>query len=191
MRRIRFTIGTLLVLVFFLGISFAALREASPIWDGAILCVTIGAILVSILLAVHRAGTKRAFWLGFALFGSTYLGLTVVPSLESRLISTQALVFLDSKIPERPLAITGQVWGNPPNGPPVVFQSISSGGGFVSRANNGTFWLASAPGGGRLGAWGGTSESFIRIGQSLLALVAAGIGGLCSRHLHARAGHVA
>jgi len=45
-KRIRFTIGTLLVLVLFLGVSFAALREASPIWDGGILSLTIGAFLV-------------------------------------------------------------------------------------------------------------------------------------------------
>ena len=137
MRRVRFTIGTLLVLVLFLGVSFAAMREASPIWDAGILSMTIGAFLVSILLAVHRAQMKRAFWLGFALFGSIYLVLTLVPSVEPRLLTTQALVFLDSKVPGRPVVVTGQIWGNSPNSPPIVFQSVDTNGGFVGRRQPG------------------------------------------------------
>jgi hypothetical protein len=70
MRRFRFHLGTLVILVLLLGVSFAALRESNEIWDSSIFTLTLGVLITSILLAVHRAERKRAFWLGFALFGS-------------------------------------------------------------------------------------------------------------------------
>ena len=41
------------------------------------------------------------FWLGFAVCGWIYMGLSVVPSIESRLVTTKALAYLDSKVPGR------------------------------------------------------------------------------------------
>ena len=55
--------------------------------------------MISVLLAIHRTEKRRAFWLGFALFGAAYLGLSLVPSIESRLITTKALAYIDSKVP--------------------------------------------------------------------------------------------
>ena len=40
--------------------------------------------------------------------------------------------------------------------------------------------------GGSAGTASGTTENFVRIGHSFLALIAAISGGLLSRHLHAR-----
>ena len=99
MRRFRFHIGTLLILVLILGVGFAALRESDETWDSSIFSLTLGMLSVSILLAVHRTETRRAFWLGFALFGWTYVGLSLVPSIESRLLTTKALAYLDSTFP--------------------------------------------------------------------------------------------
>ncbi len=99
MRRFRFHIGTLLILVLILGVGFAALRESDETWDSSIFSLTLGMLLISILLAIHRTENRRAFWLGFALFGSAYLGFFLVPSIESRLMTTKALDFLDSKLP--------------------------------------------------------------------------------------------
>ena len=78
MRRFRFRIGTLLVLIIVLGIGFAALRESNDIWDSGVFTLALGALLVSILLAIHRSEKKRAFWVGFALFGWTYLALSLI-----------------------------------------------------------------------------------------------------------------
>jgi hypothetical protein len=86
----RFRINTLVVLVLFLGAALAALREATEIWDASVLTFTVGLLLVSILLASYRTGSRRAFWTGFALFGCGYLGLSFVPSIESRLITTES-----------------------------------------------------------------------------------------------------
>src|SRR5262249_22755734 len=101
MTRIRFSIASLLVAVIVLAVAFAALREANDIWSSGIFTLTVGALLTSILLAVHRASSARAFWFGFALFGCTYLVLSFVPAIESRLITTKGLTYLDSKVPGR------------------------------------------------------------------------------------------
>ena len=91
MRRIRFNIASLLVVVLLVAVGFAALRESNDLWDSGVFTLTLGVLLISILLAVHRTESRRAFWIGFALFGWIYLGLSLVPSIESRLMTTKAL----------------------------------------------------------------------------------------------------
>ena len=98
MRRFRFHLGTLVILVLLLAVGLAALRESNEIWDSSIFSIMLGILLISILLAFHRTEKRRAFWLGFALFGWIYLGLSMVPPIESRLITTKALAFVDSKV---------------------------------------------------------------------------------------------
>jgi len=99
MRRFRFHIGTLVILVLLLGFGFAALRESNETWDSSIFSLTLVVLSISILLAIHRTDQRQAFWLGFALFGSAYLGVSLIPSIEPRLITTKELTFLDSKVP--------------------------------------------------------------------------------------------
>src|SRR4051812_18918210 len=99
MRRFRFHLATLVILVLVLGVGFAALRESTDIWGSGIFTVTLVILLISILLAIHRTGKRRAFWLGFALFGAAYLGLSLVPPIESRLITTKVLASIDSRVP--------------------------------------------------------------------------------------------
>src|SRR5215469_2667632 len=110
MRRLRFRLGTILILILTLGVGFAALRESNDAWDSGVFTLALAALLVSIFLAVHRSEKKRAFWVGFALFGAAYLGLSLIPSIESRLITTRALALLESKVSEPPIVISGRVW---------------------------------------------------------------------------------
>jgi hypothetical protein len=110
MKRTRFHLGTLVILVLLVGVGLAALRESNEIWDSSIFSIILGLLLMSILLAIHRTEKRRAFWLGFALFGSAYLGLSLVPSIESRLVTTKALPSLDSKVSDRSIVIGGRVW---------------------------------------------------------------------------------
>src|SRR5690348_358666 len=105
MSRIRFTIASLLVVVLLVAVGFAALREASDPWDSGVFTLALAILLVSILLAVHRTESRRAFWLGFALFGWGYLALSLIPSIESRLLTTKALAYLDSKVPGRSVEV--------------------------------------------------------------------------------------
>jgi len=160
MRRFRFHIGTLVILVLLLGVGFAALRESNETWDSSIYSITLGVLLTSILLAIHRTEKRRAFWLGFALFGSAYLGLSLVPSIEPRLITTKALAYLDETIMGRSHELV------------VYVDSGDSVGGWTS------YRTPKAPP-------GSPGEHCISIGHSFLALIAALMGGLLSRHLHA------
>jgi hypothetical protein len=190
MRRFRFHLGTLVILVLLLGVGFAALRESNEIWDSIIFSVTVGVLLISILLAIHRAEKRRAFWQGFALFGSAYLGLSLAPSIDSRLITTRALTFLDSKMPRsisRSEALYDLLLANNPN--PIALTVNNGNGTFedvtavagLNTAGFSSIFLETSPNGSR-----GTTENFIRIGHSLLALMAAFLGGLLSRHFHAK-----
>jgi type IV secretory pathway VirB2 component (pilin) len=70
MRRFRFNIASLLVVVLIVAVGFAALRESNDLWDSGLFTLTLAILLVSIFFAVHRTESRRAFWLGFA--GSTW-----------------------------------------------------------------------------------------------------------------------
>ena len=63
MRRFRFHIGTLVILVLLLGVGFAARRESNETWDSNIFSLTLGMLTISILVAIHRTEKRRAFWL--------------------------------------------------------------------------------------------------------------------------------
>ena len=186
MRRIRFNIASLLVAVLVLGVCIAALRESNESWDSGVFTLTLTFLLISILLAIHRSDARRAFWIGFALFGWTYLGLSLVPSIESRLATTKALAYLDSKVPGRPqnffkLHVTGGTPGNR-----VQAVAFSPDGNRLATSSLGTVRLWDATTGRLLGGWAGTTENFVRIGHSLIALIVAFMGGQLSRHLCAR-----
>jgi hypothetical protein len=61
MRRLRFNIASLLGVILVLGVGFAALRESSDLWESGVFTPTLAALLISILLAVHRTESRRAF----------------------------------------------------------------------------------------------------------------------------------
>jgi hypothetical protein len=204
MRRFRFHIGTLVLLVLVLGVSFAALRESNDAWDSGVFTITVGVLLTSVLGAIHRTERRRAVWLGFAIFGTAYLALSLIPSIESRLITTKALAYLDSKMP-----------GRIPNGVGVAYADYDNDGTvdlfvtnnsqpstlFVNKGN-GTFQDVTASVGSDYsgnqgssnsrmfvnlssGLWlVGTTEKFTRIGHSLLALIAGFVGGHLSRRFY-------
>ena len=189
MRRFRFHIGSLLILVLLLGVGFAALREANDLWDGIVLTAALCVLLVSVLYAIHRRDERRAFWLGFALVGWGYLGLIAIPSIEARLLTTRALAYLDSKVPGRPITYMVQPWGGPINnsGQGVTAVAFSPQGNLLAGSTNSASWNVYSTTTGKL-VWsgGGTTENFLRIGHSLFALILAWVGGKLSRSLHVR-----
>ena len=185
MRRFRFHLGTLVIVVLILGISFAALRESNEVWDSAIFTLTLVILLTSVLLAVHRTEKRRAFWIGFALFGGSYLTLSLVPSIESRLVTTKAMAYLDSKVPGEPRALHDPGHGdhlwNPRNQVQAV--AFSPQGNQLAISSLGTVRLWDAKTDRLLGGWAGTTENFVWIGHSLFALLAGWFGGLLSRRI--------
>jgi hypothetical protein len=180
MRRIRFNIASLLVAIVFVAVGFAALRESNELWDSALFTLTLTVLLASTLLALHRSDARRAFWLGFALFGGSDLALSLLPSIESRLMTTKGLAYLDPKVPGRPQGFfTSRVRANQV----VRAVAFSPQGDQLAISSPGTVKLWDATTGRLLGGWAGTTEDFVRIGHSLLALLAGWLGGVLSRRL--------
>jgi hypothetical protein len=186
MPKLRFNIASLVGVIVILGVSFAALRESSDIWERSVFTLILGVLLIAILLAVHRTESRRAFWIGFALFGWIYLGLSLVPSIESRLIATKGLAYLHSKLSERSLKInTVRHSGSWSFAHRKQVQNLSNN----SAGDDGIVvghevWLFDSTNGRLRNAWSGTTENFVRIGHSLFALLAAWLGGQLSRRLY-------
>jgi hypothetical protein len=189
MRRFRYHLGTIVIFILLLAIGFAALRESNEIWELSIFSLTLGVLLISILLVMHRTETRCAFWLGFVLFGWIYVGLSLVPSIESRLITTKAITFLDSKMP-RSIPASVALYDL------VVEKDSQQIAVFVNKGNGDLIdvpvvagsnaWFPNIVAAPSLTGSIGTTESFVRIGHSLLAFVAALLGGQLSRYLHAK-----
>ena len=190
MKRIRFNIASLLVVVFLVAVSVAGLREATELWDSGLFSLTLVVLLVSILLGLNRTEKRRAFWIGFALFGWTYFGFSLVPSIESRLITTKWLAYLDSKVSDRSIVHLRRVWDTWSDDPTQNNRSIPSTSIAVSlqgkSATSGNWFVAGdwTSTRGVTGAAGGSTMNFIRIGHSLLILIAEIVGKLLSRHVH-------
>ncbi len=187
MRRFRFNIGSLLVVVLFVAVGFAAVRESNYLWDSSIFSLTLVVLLISILLAVHRTETRREFWFGFALFGSAYLGLSLVPSIESRLITTKGLHYLDSKVAGRPMGLYHVVlhtYSGSGTGNNQVSNVTSTTSGIQAlTAEQDRLWRLGVTIPKLLGGWSGTTENFVRIGHSLFALLVGWLGAQLSRRL--------
>jgi hypothetical protein len=186
MHNLRFNIASILGVILFLAVGFAALRESNDYWDSGLFTLTLGLLLASVLLSMHRSEAKRAFWIGFALFGWGYLGLSLVPSIKSRLLTTKGLAYLDSILPGRTLRVSSLVLtGTASGGSGSQIQSVAFtiDGTKLATSNQCVVRVWDAATGRLLSGWGGTTENFIRIGHSLLALVAAWLGGHVSRRL--------
>jgi hypothetical protein len=205
MRNLRFNISSILGMILFLGVGFAALRESNDYWDSGLFTLTFGVLMVSILLAVHRSEARRAFWVGFALFGWVYLALSLVPSIEARLLTTKALGILRSRAHNSNsagiaifdydndgrmdlyVANSAQpdvLYRNRGNG---SFQDVTAAAGLNpsgrQAADTDAIFLNLSSPPPPMGSIG-TDANFRRIGHSLLALAAALLGGRLSRRLH-------
>jgi hypothetical protein len=190
MKRIRFSIASLLVLVLFCAVAFAALRGADEAWDVGMFNVTVGVLLLSVLLSVHRSGRRRAYWLGFAIFGGVYLGASLVPSIEAHLATTKALAYLDSKM-TRPRTDEAALWLGVRASWKVRAVAVEAlardvtDSPHVGTGPSKVPVLSEIPGLGRLFVADpvGTTEHFVGVGHSLSALVLAFLGGGLSRLL--------
>ncbi|HEV3116941.1 MAG TPA: FG-GAP-like repeat-containing protein, partial [Gemmataceae bacterium] len=192
MIRPRFSIASLLGIVVFLAVALAALREATELCDSALFSAAVALLLVSVLLGVYRTERKRAFWLGFALFGWAYLVLTLVPHIEQRLLTRKGLAYLDSKRisiatadglaffdydgdGDLDLYVAGSsanaLYVNKGNG---RFQDVTKSSGVI--VNNGQpptrmkLWASSPKWKFVIGP-NGTSENFTQIGHTLTAVL--------------------
>jgi hypothetical protein len=75
MPRIRISLATLLGFIAVSALGLAGMISASSLWTAAAATVTLAVLLAAVLAAFLLAGSDRAFWAGFALFGWAYLML--------------------------------------------------------------------------------------------------------------------
>jgi hypothetical protein len=85
MRVLQSSITGLMVVVLVAAISIGALRHPSETWAGVMYLVTCGILLLSVVGATVLSAGKRAWWLGFALFGWGYMVLVFEPRAISSL----------------------------------------------------------------------------------------------------------
>ena len=71
--RIRFSIAGLMAAVLFLAVGFAGLPAASPLWASGIFTMAVTVFAGAIVGAAASRGPSRIAWLGFGIFGWTYL----------------------------------------------------------------------------------------------------------------------
>jgi hypothetical protein len=76
MRLLRISIGGSMGLVAGVTLGLAAIRFSTPNVARTVLLLVLFGLGLAILAAVYRRGPRRAFWLGFALIGCGYLGLS-------------------------------------------------------------------------------------------------------------------
>ncbi len=197
MTRPRVSIAGLMAVVLFCGIGIAAVRSASPLWAGVVVTATLGVMASAILGAIFRQGERRAFWVGFALFGWGYLTLafgpwfaTEVKPLLATSIGIDALHArlhpMSSWTTDLVISGTGGVPSNvwPAIAAPIQVQGnvqvngsgalMLPGSNLSSTQPNGLYtWLITgAP------PVGPNQEEFRRIGHCLFALLAAVVGGI-------------
>ena len=80
MNRLRFTLAQLMAIVLYLGFGFAALRNADEFWASATYTLAITLIAGALVGAFARSGRARTPWVGFAVFGWTYLLIVHLPA---------------------------------------------------------------------------------------------------------------
>src|SRR5262245_54189740 len=88
----------LMIFVLACGVGTAALTASTAMWARVVFSATLLILTAAILLAVFG---RRAFWLGFSLFGWAYLVSSLIPPVQSRLLSTTGLAYLDAKTANR------------------------------------------------------------------------------------------
>src|SRR5262245_7304039 len=115
--RMRLSIGAIMVTVVVIAVAIAALREASGTWASVLFTLTLLMLGTAVLGAICRRAAERAFWLGFALFGGTYMALAfmahVAGEIRPLLASTALLNWAHAKVAEpKAFTFTTQPVGN-------------------------------------------------------------------------------
>lgn len=167
MGRWRFSIAGMMAVVVLLALGLAALRSPSSLSAG-IAFLSVGAILLAAILgAVYHRGRRQAFWLGFALFGWSYFVLSLLPldrnEVSPFLPTTRLLDEVHRRVRPFPESV------NPLT--KVYFEDT----GDLENINQKEWFVLE---------W----IYFRRLGQYLLALLAACLGGITGIVFHATRG---
>jgi hypothetical protein len=90
----RISIAGLMGAVLVAALGLAALRNNSETWAGILFLVTWGVIVLAVVGIVCRGGAERAWWLGFALFGSGYMKLVYLSPEQTPPVTLPTTILL-------------------------------------------------------------------------------------------------
>jgi hypothetical protein len=101
-----------------LGVALAALRNPSYLWANAAFTAALMGVVAAVVNSIVGRGARRAYWLGFALFGGTYLAICSTPVLRDSVcphLVTEAIFDMvyplmapaSPQLPPAPVLITG------------------------------------------------------------------------------------
>lgn len=171
MVRPRVSIFGLMGVVLICAVGVAALRAASALWAGGVLLLTLTVLGVTLLGAIFRRGARRAFWVGFALFGWGYLILACGPWFGQEVRPNLATSLVFDMVYARMHAVsTGEAsvdYDGDGRADLVLAQGPLTMPG-MTIAYTSIPWLPGA-------------RPFARIGHCLFALLAGGLGGMLGR----------
>jgi hypothetical protein len=109
----RFSVRSLMALVFVCAIGMAAFRGAGDLWGGILLLVALAAVSFAVMGAVILRGLEKYWWAGFAFFGGGYLTLAFGPWLsdtfQPQLGTTHLLVQIHARMHPAVLPIQGDL----------------------------------------------------------------------------------
>lgn len=86
-----YSIANLIHLVFLCGVGFAALRTATALWESVAMMLVTLSLSLALALAIVRTGQKRAYWVGFIVFGGVYFAMTNINEMERNLPTSRLL----------------------------------------------------------------------------------------------------
>src|SRR6516165_7090836 len=78
----RFSVRSLMAVVFVCAIGMAAFRGTGDLWGGILLLIALAAVGFAVMGAVILRGPEKYWWAGFAFFGGGYLALAAGPLLS-------------------------------------------------------------------------------------------------------------
>ena len=174
-RSIRFSIAGLMGAVLVAAIGLAALRNASETWAGVMLLLTCGVLALAVVGVVCRAGSERAWWLGFALFGWGYLALAFWSWHDASAPELPTLAWLEMLSTKVGLTPEGFGQGSGMGGMGGGMRSVPI---LALCASRGGFGGAAVPAAGAA-----TDGSYAQIGHCLWALLLAIVGGFLAKLL--------
>lgn len=186
----RFTILSLMGLISAVAVGVAALRHPSALWANALFTLA-GVVLIVALLAASL-DRRRAFAIGFATCCGAYMTLAFTPWLADqvgpRLLTTAALDILQDRIvaPEPTVA--------PPPGGRAMMGGMPGGGMGMGGmggppSTRWESWTAVDRGSVAMmlpNLMVTSSDSYLRIGHALIALLCGLLGGLLARSFRGR-----
>jgi hypothetical protein len=167
--RLRYTLRQLLGLVVLVALALPALVYPSLWWAAAWLSGCLLMLSVSLLGMINRNADRRAFWIGFALFGWAYLTMLYAPVLDRhvghRLITTKVLAYRQLHLPRA--AGEAQCFQT---SPVEIALQPTAWISYTVSTETGTFPIP-------VSQW----DFFQQVGHSLFALLLACFGGFVSR----------